>query len=123
MIWTIIIFAILGISIFITKCVDSDSHPMLWGAGIAIAFISFVAAMFIGLMIIGANVCHDRRLEELRVEREALVYQVDHNLYLGDAVGKFNSDLISAQLGHEDPWTSWLYGSYWMEVDPIEFDN
>lgn len=122
MIWTIIVFAILVISMFIAMCFDND-HPILWSAGVIMAFISWFAALFICCMIIGANVCHDRRLEALRAEREALVYQVDHNLYLGDAVGKFNSELINAQLGHEDPWTNWFYGSYWTEVDPIEFND
>lgn len=123
MICTIITFAILGISIFIVMCADDDSHPILWGAGVLIAFISCVAALIICITIIDANVCHDRKLEALQAERKALVYQVEHNLYLGDAVGKFNSDLINSQFGHDDPWTSWFYGSYWMEVDPIEFND
>ena len=122
MIWTIITFTILAISIF-TICRDNFEHDAVSHIANIMIVLSGIAAMIMGITVITENTCHNRRLAALQAERTALVYQVEHNLYLGDAVGKFNSDLICSQLCHEDPWTSWFYGSYWMEIDPIEFDD
>ena len=120
MILAIITIVILALSLFVLWLDDFD-HDAVSFTAIIMIVISCITAMIIGVTIITENTFHDRKLAALQAERTALVYQVEHNLYLGDAVGKFNSGLISSQLGHEDPWTSWFYGSYWMEVDPIEF--
>ena len=120
MIWIIITFVVLVIAVFILW-LDSFDHDAISYIAVFILVISTIAASCMSLVAIVENTFHDRKLAALQAERTALVYQVEHNLYLGDAVGKFNSELINSQLGHEDPWTSWFYGSYWMEVDPIEF--
>lgn len=122
MIWTIITFTILAISIF-TIYLDNFEHDAVSHTATIMIVLSGIAAMIMGITVITENTCHNRRLAALQAERTALVYQVEHNLYLGDAVGKFNRNLIYSQLCHEDPWTSWFYGSYWMEIDPIEFDD
>ena len=121
---------------------------MIWTIIFALAFMASVVAFFstdygsggyyssILAMIctgatlvcmVGSSICansfHDRNLAALQAEHDALVYQAENNMYLGDAVGKFNSELVRNQLGHEDPWTSWFYGSYWVEVEPIEFNK
>ena len=122
MIWTIIAFVILAISIFVLL-IDSFDHEAVSVIAVLTLVISTIAASCMGITVIVENTFHDRKLAALQAERTALVYQVEHNLYLGDAVGKFNSELIDSQFGHENPWTSWFYGSYWMEVDPIEFND
>ena len=122
MIWTIITFVILAVSIFVLW-IDNFDHEAVSYIAVLMLVISAIAATIMGITVITENTSHNRRLAALQAERTALVYQVEHNLYLGDAVGKFNSGLINSQLGHEDPWTSWFYGSYWTEVDPIEFDD
>ena len=122
MIWTIIAFVILAISLFVLW-IDTFDHVAVSFIALLMLMASTIAASCMGITAIVENTLHDRKLAALQAERTALVYQVEHNLYLGDAVGKFNSELISSQFGHENPWTSWFYGSYWMEVDPIEFDN
>lgn len=53
-------------------------------------------------------------------KREALVYQMDHNLYLGDALGEFNSEVMRKRILHESPWTSWFEGDYIMQIEPID---
>lgn len=122
MIWTIIALVILLISAFVLS-IDAFDHDMISFIAVIMIVLSLIAALCMGITAISENTRHDRKLAALQAEREALVYQVEHNLYLGDAVGKFNSELINSQFGHEDPWTSWFYGSYWMEVDPIEFND
>ena len=121
MIWTIIIVLALGASIVAYRSSEYGSD------GFIASIFGMVATGFtllcIGIVIIGANTFHERNLAALQAERDALVYQVENNMFLGDAVGKFNSELIRHQIGHENPWTSWFYGSYWTEVDIVKFDN
>lgn len=122
MIWTIIVVVGLLISTFVFW-IDAFDHDMISFIAVVMSVLFLIAALCMGITAISENTHQDRKLAALQAERTALVYQVEHNLYLGDAVGKFNSDLINSQFGHEDPWTSWFYGSYWMEVDPIEFND
>ena len=85
-----------------------------------ICFCACIAVIVSGIVIADEHVAHDANLSKLQAEREALVYQFENNMYLGDAVGKFNGDLAAAQVKHNSPWTNWFYGDYYMEVDPIE---
>lgn len=109
----------LGASIVILR----SSYDTGYVVGLICSFFFGTVLATMVIIAIASNSFNDRNLATLQAEREALVYQVENNLYLGDAVGKFNSELIRNQLGHESPWTSWLYGSYWMEVEPIELNK
>lgn len=120
MILIIIVALLLGTSIVILCSSENETGYAvgLFGS----AFFGIVLAIMVAAAI-ASNSFHDRNLAALQAEREALAYQAENDLYLGDAVGKFNSELIRNQLGHESPWTSWFYGSYWMEVEPIELNK
>ena len=118
MIWIIIAALGLGASIVILCSSEGENVVGLVG----LTFFGMVLFTMVTVAI-ASNSFHDRNLAALQAEREALAYQAENDLYLGDAVGKFNSELIRNQLGHESPWTSWFYGSYWMEVEPIELNK
>lgn len=66
------------------------------------------------------NVFHDRDLAMLESKRDAIVYQMEHELYLGDTLGDFNSDVIYYQHLHESPWMNIFVGNYWMEIEPVD---
>lgn len=118
----LLIIAALGLGASIVILRSSESEAGYYIGSICSFFFGVVLTVMI-MVAISANSFHDRNLAVIQAEREALVYQAENNLYLGDAVGKFNSELIRNQLGHESPWTSWFYGSYWMEVEPIELNK
>ena len=84
------------------------------------AIVACAASFTMLLVVCIENTHHDRNLAELQAKRAALEYQIDSGIYFGDAVGEFNSELIHNQYIHNDPWTSWFAGKYWMEVDPVE---
>lgn len=111
---TILIIAqIAAIAIFLTTRRD----------GFVSGMISILVAVFLlccGVAIISENTFTERKIKMLNAKREALSYQIENNIYFGDAVGEFNSEVIDHQMGHLNPWTSWLYGSYWMEIEPID---
>lgn len=124
MIWTIITPVIMVLFIIVSnRSMHGDDSLLGDCALIASALCAIVAgaASFTMLLVVCIeNTHHDRNLAELQAKRTALEYQIDSGIYFGDAVGEFNSELIHNQYMHNDPWTSWFVGKYWMEVDPVE---
>jgi len=117
MIWTLIVLCIFIVSLAIGIFVDDYE---LKYTGIATAVIyGFVLLCMVGA-IISEHTFVDAKVDQLQAERAALVYQMDHQLYLGDALGDYNKKIISWRHIHENPWTSWFQGDYIYEVDPIE---
>lgn len=88
-----------------------------------VSTISLCTTIVLCGTIIYSNCFTDEHLSELQEKREALVYQIDHNLFFGDAVGEFNGEIIKCQKLHENPWTNWFYGSYYMEIEPIDLSE
>ena len=56
-------------------------------------------------------------------KREALVYQYEHGLYLGDAIGEFNADIVGLRQYKQSPWTNWFVGDYVFEIEPIDLNE
>ena len=92
-----------------------DSTPLF----IIMVVILLVAILISGIDILGEHTFTAMYVEKLNVERAALVYQMENNLYLGDALGAFNAKITYGRAAHENPWLSWYYGPYYMEVEPI----
>ena len=119
MIWTIIIVSPLIACVLGLIFVSEHKHENIWFTCL-IGMVAFgIGASVLLACIISEHTMIDKKVAKLRARREALVYQMENGLYLGDALGEFNSDIISGRYNHENPWTSWLTGDYYYEVDPI----
>lgn len=116
----VIVLLTLGLMITCIVILFIGTSDISFGVGVGGLIVFGLAVAFMTVICIGENMFHDRMVSSLNEERAALVYQMDHNLYLGDAIGEFNSKVVYHQMGHQDPWTSWFHGSYWMEIDPID---
>lgn len=116
----ILVLLMLGLMITCIVILFIGTSDISFGVGVGGLIVFGLAVAFMTVICIGENMFHDRMVSSLNEERAALVYQMDHNLYLGDAIGEFNSKVVYHQMGHQDPWTSWFHGSYWMEIDPID---
>lgn len=108
MIWTIIVTVAFIISILGLKFIDSYDHEILWGALSATAIISGLLLLIFVMVIISEHAFADITLAKLQAERDALVYQIEHNLFLGDALGEFNKKIVGWKMAYENPWTSWF---------------
>ena len=85
-----------------------------------IMVVLLVVAIIISVFtLVGEYTFTSMKIEKLNTERAALVYQMENNLYLGDALGAFNAKITYGRAAHENPWLSWYYGPYYMEVEPI----
>lgn len=118
MIWTLLCLCIFIAAVVIL--IFGDSYDNIWTAALLIAICVGFALVCMGGFIISEHTFVDQKIEALQAERDAIVYQMDNKLYLGDALGKFNSKIISWRHTYENPWTSWFQGDYIYEVDPIE---
>jgi len=120
MIWTLIVLCIFIVSLAIGIFVDDYYHDVIKFSGILAAVASGVVLLIMVGIIIGEHTFVDHKVAEIQAEREALVYQMDHQLFLGDALGEYNKKIIWMRNVNENPWTSWFQGDYIYEVDPIE---
>ena len=87
------------------------------------ALLSIVFGLILFFMLVNTvakSVFHDRDLAMLESKRDAIIYQMEHELYLGDTLGDFNADIIYHQYLHESPWTNIFVGNYWIEIEPID---
>jgi hypothetical protein len=116
MIITLIAIALIIIGIVLAETrADKDIAIPLLISGI-------VGTIFCGLVILFSHINQDAELQQLKAEREALVYQLENGIYYGDALGEFNSDLIYNQKVNQNPWFNWFHGDYIMEVEPIALE-
>lgn len=120
MIWTLLVLFIFLASLATGIFVDDYEHDVIKTSGIITAICSGVVLLFMVCFIIDEHTFVDYEVAQLQAERDALVYQMDHQLYLGDALGEYNKKIIWMRNTHDNPWTSWFQGDYIYEVDPIE---
>lgn len=82
----------------------------------------FMIAVVIMAIIISVehSPCYkEMKLREIQLRREAIVWQMDNNLYVGGVLDEYNAEIFRAQYGHNNPWTSWFYGDYVLELELI----
>ena len=108
---------IIGIGLIIYgKRHYSDIKALGVPLSIIFGFILFVMM----LLTWSKSRVHDRDLAILESKRDAIIYQMEHELYLGDTLGDFNADIIYHQYLHENPWINIFVDDYWMEIEPID---
>ena len=120
MIWTILTPIIMVLFILASMKLIDSGNDCAFATSVICALVAGAASLTMLIIVCVENTHHDRNLVELQAKRAALEYQIENGIYFGDAVGEFNSELIHNQYIHNDPWTSWFAGRYWIEVDPVE---
>lgn len=111
----------------------NDLFDVLSAILIVLTIVFFITSIVCGCICISENVNTDAKIARYEAEREALVYQIENETYLNDNnmgtyelfkdVSKFNKDVLSGKIGHENPWYSWFYGEYYKYIEPISFNK
>lgn len=121
------IFALCIILIIISELRLNHFFSEFWNnvsiVSVLIALVDLAVLLALGVGILSEHSFKDIKVAELQAEREVLVYQLNHELYFGSSIGEFNKKIIKGQKLHENPWTSWLRGNYYMEIDPIDLSE
>ena len=124
MIWTLISVGVLVIGILLMIIFYKlNFNSCLSTIGIALLFIGGISTVIVVVGIVSCHVNQDIKLEKLKQRKAALEYQMQEGQYLGDALGEFNSEIVSSQMYYQNPWTSWFKGEYVMKITPIELSE
>lgn len=122
----IIYLIILGIAIASFIAFGISKKTCSWYSDLPLVFkLSGTCLMITAvIMAIIISVEHSPRyremkLRECQLRREAIVWQMDNNLYVGGVLDEYNAEIFRAQYEHNNPWTSWFYGDYVLELELI----
>lgn len=122
----IIFLIFLGIAIasFIAFVISKKTCE--WYSDLPLVFklsgICFMIAVVIMAIIISVEHSpryKEMKLRECQLRREAIIWQMDNNLYVGGVLDEYNAEIFRAQYEHNNPWTSWFYGDYVLELELI----
>lgn len=121
MFWCIIIWAILVIG-FVLFARFGDDLPGMIGLVFGVLAAFATAISLIVIIVEHTDLSNRLKLAELQARREAIEYQMENNLYLGDALGDYNSEIRSMKMQRESLWTNWFIGPYADEVSEIPLE-
>ena len=95
--------------------------------------VGIIAIMISIVMIVGVHVTPEGKLAACQAEKAMLEYRLDQKEYLNDNnvgmtelmedITEYNSNLIKAQHGLQNPWINWFYADYVNELTPIILDS
>lgn len=90
---------------------------------IGIGFMIAVVIMAIIISVEHSPRYKEMKLRECQLRREAIIWQMDNNLYVGGVLDEYNAKIFRAQYQHNNPWTSWFYGDYVLELELISTEE
>ena len=95
--------------------------------------IGIIVLVLLTIEIIVVHVNPECQLAACQAEKAMLEYRLDQKEYLNDNnvgmtelmedITEYNSNLIKAQHGLQNPWINWFYGNYANELTPIILDS
>ncbi len=104
--------------------------------GVIFVVLDIIGIIVLALLIIQIIVVHvnpEGKLAACQAEKAMLEYRLDQKEYLNDNnvgmtelmedITEYNSNLIKAQHGSQNPWINWFYPDYVNELTPIILDS
>ena len=95
--------------------------------------IGIIVLILLTIQIIVVHVNPEGKLAACQAEKAMLEYRLDQKEYLNDNnvgmtelmedITEYNSNLIKAQHGSQNPWINWFYPDYVNELTPIILDS
>lgn len=95
--------------------------------------IGTIVLVLLIIQIVVVHVNSEGQLAAHQAEKAMLEYRLDQKEYLNDNnvgmtelmedITEYNSNLIKAQRGFQNPWTNWFYADYVNELTPIILDS
>ena len=120
----------------IAACCLNSYHDWADPFGVIFAvldIIGVIALVLLTIQIIVVHVNSEGKLAACQAEKAMLEYRLDQKEYLNDNnvgmtelmedITEYNSRLIKAQHGLQNPWINWFYADYANELTPIILDS
>ena len=100
---------------------------------VVLDIIGIIVLVLLTIQIIVVHVNPEGKLAACQAEKAMLEYRLDQKEYLNDNnvgmtelmedITEYNSNLIKAQHGLQNPWINWFYADYVNELTPIILDS
>ena len=132
--WISITITIISVIVLI---ISFNKFSNLWDVigfiSIALAVLFFIISVVLGAIAISASVGSESYLASMQEKRNALVYQLENDLYDNDNdLGKkelyseiieYNCDVAKGKIMQDNIWVYNLYSDAYDDLELIEFDN
>ena len=110
-----------------------DFWDVIGSISIALAVLFFIISVVLGVIAISASVGSESYLASMQEKRNALVYQLENDLYDNDNdLGKkelyseiieYNCDVAKGKIMQDNIWVYNLYADVYDDLELIEFDE
>lgn len=121
---------IISLNKFSNFCVFWD---VITSISIVLAVLFFIISAVLGVIAISASVGSESYLTSMQEKRNALVYQLENNLYDNDndlgkkelysEITEYNCDVAKGKIMQDNIWVYNLYSDVYDDLELIEFDD
>ena len=129
--WISITITIISVLVPIIKF--SDFWDVTGSISIVLSVLFFIISAVLGVIAISASVGSESYLASMQEKRNALVYQLENDLYDNDNdLGKkelyseiieYNCDVAKGKIMQDNIWVYNLYSDVYDDLELIEFDE
>lgn len=109
-----------------------DFWDVIGSISTALAVLFFIISAVLGVIAISASVGSESYLASMQEKRNALVYQLENNLYDNDndlgkkelysEITEYNCDVAKGKIMQDNIWVCNLYSDVYDDLELIEFD-
>ena len=132
--WISIVITIISVLVLI---ISLNKFSNFWDVinfiSIALSVLFFIISAVLGVIAISASVGSESYLASMQEKRNALVYQLENDLYDNDNdLGKkelyseiieYNCDVAKGKIMQDNIWVYNLYADVYDDLELIEFDE
>ena len=110
-----------------------DFWDVIGSISIALAVLFFIISVVLGVIAISASVGSESYLASMQEKRNALVYQLENDLYDNDndlgkkelysEIAEYNCDVAKGKIMQDNIWVYNLYADVYDDLELIEFSE
>ena len=110
-----------------------DFWDVIGSISTALAVLFFIISAVLGVIAISASVGSESYLASMQEKRNALVYQLENDLYDNDndlgkkelysEITEYNCDVAKGKIMQDNIWVYNLYADVYDDLELIEFDK
>ena len=129
---SIVITIISAIVLIISFNKFSNFWDVITSISIALTVLFFIISVVLGIIAVSASVGSESYLALMQEKRNALVYQLENNLYDNDndlgkkelysEIAEYNCDVAKGKIMQNNIWVYNLYSDVYDDLELIEFD-
>ena len=111
----------------------SNFWDVITSISIALSVLFFIISAVLGVIAISASVGSESYLASMQEKRNALVYQLENNLYDNDndlgkkelysEITEYNCDVAKGKIMQDNMWVYNLYSDVYDDLELIEFSE